>query len=66
MTNRLGELNTHLPKEKHILSQNGNDMKLYDAYNFKTSLSSNLAKIMFHHNSSSRPNNNNNNNNNNN
>ena len=27
MANRLGELNTHLPKKKHIPSQNGNDPK---------------------------------------
>jgi len=38
MANRLGELNTHLPK-KDILSQ-----KMYDAYNFKTPPSFKLNK----------------------
>jgi hypothetical protein len=44
MANRLGELNTHLPKKKHILSQNGNHLKLYDAHNFKTSPFFKLSK----------------------
>jgi len=53
MANRLGELNTHLPKKKHILSQNDNDLKLYDTHNLKHLLSSNLAKITLHCSSSS-------------
>jgi hypothetical protein len=37
IVNTLGELNTHLPKKKYILSQNGNDVKLYNTQNVKLS-----------------------------
>jgi hypothetical protein len=46
MANRLGELNTHLPKKKHILSQKVNDLKLYDTHSLKQLLFSKLAKMI--------------------